>query len=239
MSYLLEEVKKATEIYVHLLEKGELKLETNKELFNLYSEPNIKEILDGMAEQSNVYIRQIVDSIYLIPNIENEFLGYKRNELKIAILGRQSELRMEDYYLSIYIIILLLSEFYGGMGTTQKIRDSIELNAIENMVNKRLEPFMEKDVTELEGETKLAISAISSLWSSSGNDDDYAKIRTRKWYVKKVCDFLKKEGLVNILDEINLVPTKKLDRIVMNHLLNADRLTEINTILNLEEMKEE
>jgi len=239
MAYLLDEIKKATDIYVYLLEKGELKSEINKELFSLYSEPNVKQILDGMAERSNIYIRQIVDSIYLIPNIENEFLGYKRSELKVAILGRQSEFKLEDYYLVVYIIILLLSEFYAGKGATQKLRESIELNAIETIVTKRLEPLMEKDVTELEGETKLAISVIANLWASSGNDDDYAKIRTRKWYVKKVCDFLKKEGLVMILDEVSVAPTKKLDRLVINHLLNSDRLSEINTILNLEELKED
>jgi len=238
MAYSLDEIKKATDIYVYLLEKGELKSELNKELFNVYSEQNIKEILDGMAQQSDIYIRQIVDSIYLIPNVDNEFLGYKRSELKTAILGRQSEFRLEDYYLAIYVIILILAEFYGGKGATQKIRDSIELNLIENIVSQRLEPLTKKDVTELERETKLAISVIANLWFSAGNDDDYAKIRTRKWYIKKVCEFLKKERLVNILDDINVVPTKKLDRLVMNHLLDVERLVEINTILNLKEVEE-
>lgn len=237
MSYSLDEIKKATDIYVYLIGKGELKSEINKELFSLYSEQNIKQILDGMAEQSDIYIRQIVDTIYLIPNIDNELLGYKRGELQTAILGRRSEIRLDDYYLSIYIIILMLSEFYGGKGANQKIRDSVELIQIENIVSKRLEPLVEKDVTQLEGDTKLAISVIANLWSTSGNDDDYAKVRTRKWYVKKVCDFLKKEGLANILDEINVVPTKKLDRLVMNHLLNAERLAEINTILSLKEVE--
>jgi hypothetical protein len=239
MAYSLDEIKKATDIYVYLLEKGELKSELNKELFNVYSEQNVREILDGMAQQSDIYIRQIVDAIYLIPNIDNEFLGYKRSELKVAILGRQSEFRLEDYYLSIYIIILILSEFYGGKGSTIKLKDSIELTFIENTVSQRLEPLTKKDVTELEGETKLAISVIANLWFSSANDDDYVKVRTRKWYVKKVCEFLKKEGLVNILDDINVIPTIKLDRLVLNHLLNAERLSEINTILSLNEVEEE
>ncbi|MCB2290819.1 DUF6063 family protein [Clostridium sp. CS001] len=239
MAYSLDDVKKATDIYVYLLENGELKAEPNKELFDTYGEVNVKEVLEGMAERSNIHIRKIVDAIYLIPNIDNEFLGYKRSELKVAILGRQSEFKLEDYYLSIYIIILILSEFYGGKGATIQLKDSIELTFIENTVSERLEPLTEKDVTELEGETKLAISVIANLWFSSGNDDDYAKIRTRRWYVKKVCEFLKKEGLVNILDDINVTPTTKLNRVVLNHLLNAERLYEINSLLNLEEVEVE
>ena len=48
--YSLEEIKKATDIYVYLIDKGELKLDDDKELFNSYGEQNIKVILDGMVE---------------------------------------------------------------------------------------------------------------------------------------------------------------------------------------------
>lgn len=247
MAYLLEEIKKATNIYVYLLENGELKSSINKELFDQYNIKSVKEILDSMALESKVSIRQISDSIYIIPNIDNEFLGYKRSELKTAILGKQKinidgnqkDATLEHYYLVIYIIIVLLSKLYGGKGAMTKLTDSIELSEIENIISKRLEPFIEKDVTELEIETKLSISVIANLWYSATNDDDYAKIRTRKWFVKQVCIFLEKEGLANILDKTSLVPTKKLDRLVINHLLNGDRLVEINMLLNLKENEED
>lgn len=237
--YSLEEIKKATDIYVYLIDKGELKLDDDKELFNSYGEQNIKVILDGMAQQSNIYIRLLGDSIYLIPNVDNEFLGYKRGELKTAILGRRSDIRLEDYYLSIYIIIVVLCEFYGGKGVDPRLRTSIELNDIEVIIHQKLVPLTEKDVSKIEGETKLAISVIANLWVNTINDDDYNKVKSRKWYIKQVCEFLKKEGLVNILDETNVVPAKKLDRLVLNHLLNADRLAEINKALNMAVMEDD
>jgi hypothetical protein len=230
--YSIEDIKKSIRIYNFLQQNGELTLNDDKEIYTSYSDENVKEILKAIGEEAKVYIRKYDDTIYLIPEVENEFLGYKRAELKKEIFGR-TDTRNIDYYLAMYIIILLITEFYGGKGSKVRTRDFIEIGDIDEKITDKLETFINHDNEASKFSAGIAIIDISKHWFTLINEDEAKSVRTRRWYIYQVCSFLKKEKMINIQDDTIIIPTNKLNRLVANYFLNFERLDEINHILNI------
>lgn len=229
--YSLEEIRKAMRLFMYLIENNELRAKDDIELYRLYTEQPVQEIIQAFEEESKVSIKKYDDTIYFIPHTDNEFMGYKRAELKREIFPR-SDMKNIDLFLAMYIIIALTSEFYSGKGMTVKIRDLIELGELDQKITERLEPYADSDDTTVDDMSKLAITDIANYWFTLLNEDDAINTRTRRWYVKCVMDFLKKEDLINIQDETVIIPTSKFNRLTANYFLNFDRLDEIQGILS-------
>jgi hypothetical protein len=229
--YSMDDIKLAIRVYNFLQQHGELTIDGDKELYNSFNENNVRDILIEIGEEVQVHIKKYDDTIYLIPYVDNEFLGYKRAELKREIFGR-TDIKNIEYFLSMYIIIVLISKFYNGGSSNIRTRDLIDIGEIDETITDKLEFLKERDNKQLEGETNLAISDIAKYWFTLINEDDSAKIRTRRWYIYQICRFLKNENLVNIQDETVIIPTNKMNRLVSNYFLDYERLSEINRILD-------
>lgn len=229
--YSMDDIKLAIRVYNFLQQHGELTIDQDKELYNSFNENNVRDILIEIGEEVQVHIKKYDDTIYLIPYVDNEFLGYKRAELKREIFGR-TDIKNIEYFLSMYIIIVLISKFYNGGSSNVRTRDLIDIGEIDETITDKLEFLKEKDNKQLEEETNLAISDIAKYWFTLINEDDSAKIRTRRWYIYQICRFLKNENLVNIQDETVIIPTNKMNRLVSNYFLDYERLSEINRILD-------
>ena len=52
-----------------------------------------------------------------IPKEDNNFLGFSKNQLKQALC--KSTATDKDYYLSQFVILTLLVEFYDGQGSSE------------------------------------------------------------------------------------------------------------------------
>ena len=228
--YILEDIRKAMRLYNYLLVQGELTAKADKELFQSFSEAKVREILEAMEEEGQVNIRRYDDTIYLIPQVDNEFLGYKRSELKREIFPR-SDMRNIDLFLAMYIILQLTTEFYSGKGSNVKIRDLIQLGELDEKITERLELFLQGEDKAVNEQTGLAINDIAKHWFTLTNEDDATVVRTRRWYISQVMNFLKKENLINIQDETVIIPTSKFNRLAAYYFLSFDRLEDINRIL--------
>jgi hypothetical protein len=229
--YSMDDIKLAIRVYNFLQQHGELTIDGDKELYNSFNENNVRDILIEIGEEVQVHIKKYDDTIYLIPYVDNEFLGYKRAELKREIFGR-TDIKNIEYFLSMYIIIVLISKFYNGGSSNIRTRDLIDIGEIDETITDKLEFLKGNDNNKLEEETNLAISDIAKYWFTLINEDDSAKIRTRRWYIYQICRFLKNENLVNIQDETVIIPTNKMNRLVSNYFLDYERLSEINRILD-------
>jgi hypothetical protein len=229
--YILEDIRKAMRLYNYLLSQGELTTKDDKELFSYFSDAKVREIIEAMEEESRVSIKKYDDTIYLIPDVDNEFLGYKRYELKKEIFPR-GEMKNIDLFLAMYIMLQLTSEFYSGKGSNVKIRDLIQLGELDEKITQRLELFSNTEDKSVDEETGLAMTDISKYWFTLTNEDDMASLRTRRWYILQVMNFLKKENLITIQDETVIIPTSKFNRLAANYFLNYDRLEDINRILS-------
>ncbi|MCR3921183.1 MAG: DUF6063 family protein [Firmicutes bacterium] len=228
--YTLEDIRIAMRLYNYLLVHGQLTAKDDKELYHCFTEGNVKEIIDAIEEEAQVSIKRFDDTIYLIPDVDNDFLGYKRAELKKEIFPR-GDLRNIDLFLAIYIILQLTAEFYSGKGSNVKMRDLIQLGELDEKVTERLEIFSTSPSTAVDDETGLAITDIAKYWFMLTNEDDATIFKTRRWYISQVMSFLKKENLINIQDETVIIPTAKFNRLAANYFLNYERLDDINRIL--------
>ncbi|MFA6941957.1 MAG: DUF6063 family protein [Clostridiaceae bacterium] len=229
--YSLDDIRKSIKLINFLLERGELTENDDAELYSLFSDASVREILEVYGEESSVSIKKYDDTIYFIPGTDNEFLGYKRAELKKEIFPR-GDMKNIDLFLAMYIIILLTAEFYSGKGTNVKIRDLISLGELDEKITERLELFEDEEDNSKYAVTGIAITDISKYWFTLINEDDSEIMRTRRWYINQVMNFLKKEGLINIQDETVIIPTAKFNRLASNYFLNYDRLEYIENILN-------
>lgn len=229
--YTLEDIRKAMRLYNFLLAQGELTAKEDKELFQSFSEGKVREIIEAFEEESRVSIKKYDDTIYFIPQADNDFLGYKRSELKKEIFPR-GEMKNIDLFLAMYILLQLTSEFYSGKGSNVKIRDLIELGELDEKITDRLEFFLVSEDKSVDEETSLAITDIAKYWFTLVNEDDAQSLRTRRWYISQVMNFLKKENLINLQDETVIIPTSKFNRLAANYFLNYERLEDINRIIN-------
>lgn len=236
--YTLEDIRKAMRLYNYLLAQGELTEKDDKELFQYFSELNIREIIGAFEEESRVSIKKYDDTIYFIPEVDNDFLGYKRSELKKEIFTR-SEMKNIDLFLAMYIMIQLTSEFYSGKGNNVKIRDLIQLGELDEKITERLELFLDNEDKSVDEESNLAITDIAKYWFTLTNEDDAIALKTRRWYILQVMSFLKKENLINIQDETVIIPTSKFNRLAANYFLNYERLEDINRVFSEKRMKED
>ncbi|HEY5563038.1 MAG TPA: DUF6063 family protein [Clostridiaceae bacterium] len=235
--YTLEAIRKAMRLYNYLLQQGELTAQEDNELFQSFSDMEIREIIEAFQEESKVSIKKYDDTIYFIPNVDNEFLGFKRYELKREIFPR-GDTKNIDLFLAMYILIQLTCEFYSGKGTNVKIRDLIQLGELDEKITERLELFAKSEDKSVDDETSLAITDIAKYWFTLVNEDDSEDYRTRRWYISQVMTFLKKENLINIQDETVIIPTVKFNRLASNYFLNYERLEDINRVFNEKYMEE-
>lgn len=236
--YLLEDIRKSMRLYNYLLEHGELTAKEDKELFQSFSDIKIREIIEAFEEESRVSIKKYDDVIYFMPDVDNEFLGYKRAELKKEIFPR-SDMKNIDLFLAMYIMIQLTSVFYSGSGTNVKLRDLIQLGELDEKITERLELFLQSEDNTVEERSGLVIRDIAKHWFTLTNEDDAADFRTRRWYISQVMSFLKKENLINIQDETVILPTAKFTRLAANYFLNYERLEDINRVFNENTVQED
>ncbi len=236
--YILEDIRKAMKLYNYLLSQGELNTQDDKELFQYFSDVKVREIIAAIEEESQVSIKRYDDTIYLIPDVDNEFLGYKRSELKKEIFPR-GEMKNIDLFLAMYILLQLTTEFYSGKGSNVKIRDLIQIGEMDEKITGRLELFSTSEDKSVNDRTGLAMTDIAKYWFTLTNEDDATVFRTRRWYINQVMNFLKKENLINIQDETVIIPTSKFNRLAANYFLSYERLEDINRILNEKSIMEE
>lgn len=96
--------------------KHELREEDEQALYKAYTEEeDIQNIVKSQAETASCDIERYGNTIYLIPQEENNFLGYSRVELKKELC--KSTATNKDYYLAQFVILTLLTEFLMVMET--------------------------------------------------------------------------------------------------------------------------
>lgn len=225
------QIESAMKIYYYLLKEGELSLEKNKDLYLLYSDDEIKAIVEVLARESDVIIEKYNQVIYLIPSEENSVLGFKDSEL-YAIASSAND-RETTKYLSLYIIALIITLFYCGKGNRIKSRDFMSVSEVVSKVSERLGyAFSRADIEEIQEDAKYNIVSIYHYWNALRDDDDNPNIRKSRYgYVRRVCSFLDKQNLLQYdAKEEDIRPTPRLTHLMSYSFLNKDRQEIINKL---------
>jgi hypothetical protein len=222
-------LEKAMRIYYFLLKEGELTFENNKELYLDYSDGEVRSLLEIMAKESDVSIERFNQVVYLIPDEDNDVIGIKDMDLQKII---SYDARKIDFYLSQYIITMIIMVFFSGRGSFVKSRDFIRLAEFEEMITSRLSyANSKKNIQREQEEALFNITAMFEQWNAL-QIDEQGKRKTKYGYIRSVCGFLAKHDLL-IYDmvEEDIRPTNKLTHLMMYHFLDGDRIEVIDKIL--------
>lgn len=229
------EIQKASEIFAALLSSRSISINQNKEFFENYNEDNVRKILEVFTDSINCSIGKINDALYLLPKTDCFEFGYTRQELKKALVGR-TDVKNEEFYLALFMVLVLFSEFFSGQGAYLKTRMFISKSEFQEILSNKLEKYETGILEEVFENTKLPMSIISNYWKSLILEDSSKATRTKFWYIERVLEFLQKESLVKVMDLTDIYPTKEMEDIVSSKMLDIDRAKEISEAIDSENL---
>lgn len=223
MSISLKDYKTANEIFYKLLKKSEIKENEFKDLFLSYvNNNNVREALDSICEVAKVKIIAISNTLYLIPNNDNDIIGFDYR--KEPLLGKD----LKDSYLGYLIMTIIFSEFTNEISPASYIQVVDLLSLVQESLDRSA---TRDDIEEIEKKCEFNIVAIKALWESKRKWDESSKkgISTTSadfqiGFIRKIISFLKNEGLlIYIQDEDKIKSTKRFVDLMNNYFLDEDR----------------
>lgn len=236
MAYELDEIKISQEIFYYLLENHELREEEENILYRAYTEQEeIQNLVKSQGEIADSNIERYGNVIYLIPREENNFLGFSKAQLKVALC--KSNATDKDYYLSQFVILTLLVEFYDGQGSSSKSREYIRVGELQNCISSRLKEGAQNVAEEEEEQQGIAFSNMLEAYEALRSDDKGSRARTTKeGFLHHILVFLQKQGLVEYVEQDEMIKTtKKLDNFMDWNLLNQNNYQRVLRVLGVTE----
>lgn len=225
MAYTTEEIKISNKIFYHLLRYGELK-EGSEELYKSYSEnENVTELVKELGEASECYVKKYGGVVYLIPKEDNDFIGYSKGELKKTLC--KSGANDKDYYLSQFVILTLLVEFYNSQSATSKSREYIKVGEFLNIITDRLKDGIERSHNN--EESGIAYENILERFEALKSSEKKSMSKTTKeGFINTILDFLDRQGLIYYIKGDDMIKTtKKLDSFMDWNLLNKNNYNRV------------
>jgi len=232
MSYQIEEVKLSQQIFYHLLSQRELNEQQDKALYYVYTgNETVMNLVKSQGEIANCVIERYGSSIYLIPKEENEVLGFSKRELKKVLC--KSSGTDKDYYLSQFVILTLLVEFYDGQGQSAKGRDFMRVGELQNIIAERLKEGATYYDEEQQQQLGIAYSNMLEAFEALRSDDRGSKQKTTKeGFLHGIFKFLQEQQLIEYIEADEMITTtKKLDQLMDFNLLNQNNYTRVLHVL--------
>lgn len=234
MAYELEEIRTSQEIFYYLLEHHELREEEEQLLYKAYTEQEeIQNLVKSQGEIAGSNIERYGNVIYLIPKEENNFLGFSKAQLKAALC--KSNGTDKDYYLSQFVILTLLVEFFDGQGSSSKAREYMWVGELQNCISRRLKEGAENAAEEEEEKNGIAFSNMQEAYEALKSVEQGSRARTTKeGFLYNILIFLQKQGLIEYVEQDEMIKTtKKLDNFMDWNLLNQNNYQRVLRVLGV------
>jgi hypothetical protein len=169
-------------------------------------DPDLFGRLEAVAASFECEVLMYNGTLYLIPNADNTYLGYSRAQLKNTLLKGTENLG--HYYLYMFIILLILVEFYGTEYGRGHSRDFIQIGIFMNKVRDAL-----KNGTEMqENDSQIPFERMLAIYEQMEEGIGTAKRASQYGCIRLVCKFLESQGLINWMEnEDQIRTTRKLD----------------------------
>ena len=235
MAYEFEAIRSSQEIFYYLLEHHELWEEEEPLLYKAYAEQEeVQNLVKSQGEIADCDVERYGNVIYLIPKEENNFLGFSKAQLKSVLC--KSNATDKDYYLSQFVILTLLVEFYDGQGSSSKSREYIRVGELQNSISERLKEGAGNSLEE-EEKAGIAFSNMLEAYEALKSDEKGSRARTTKeGFLYYILTFLQKQGLVEYVEQDEMIKTtKKLDSFMDWNLLNQNNYKRVLRVLGVTE----
>lgn len=235
MAYELEEINLSQSIFYYLLKYRELKEDEERLLYKAYVEnENVMNLVKSQAVIAESDVERYGNVIYIMPKEENNFLGYSKYELKSALC--KSSATDKDYYLSQFVILTLLVEFYDGHGSSSKSRDYIKTGELQNAISERLKEGSTHTEDDEEDKNGLAFSNMLEAYEALRSEEHSKKKTTKEGFLYSILSFLQSQGLILYIEEDEMIKTtKKLDSFMDWNLLNKNNYHRVMQVLGVTE----
>ena len=239
MAYEAEEIRTSQEIFYYLLEHHELREEDELLLYKAYAEETIRNLVKSQGDIAGCNIERYGNVIYLIPKEENNFLGFSKQQLKSTLC--KSGATDKDYYLSQFVILTLLVEFFDGQGSSSKSREYMRVGELMNCLSARLKEGAAEEIGEDEEEKKAADTAgisfkiLYETYEALKSDDRGSRMKTTKeGFIYNILMFLQKQGLIEYVVQDEMIKTtRKLDNFMDWNLLNQNNYQRVLRVLGV------
>lgn len=235
MAYELGEIRLSQQIFYYLLEHFEIREEDEERLYRAYTEEEqVQNLVKSQAEEAECTIERYGDVIYLIPKDENVFLGFSKAKLKEVLC--KSGATDKDFYLSQFVILTLLVEFFDGQGSSSKSREYIRVGELQNCIAQRLREGVENTTPEEEEQKGIAFRNMQEAYEALRSEEKGSRARTTKeGFLHGILIFLEKQGLIDYVEEDEMIKTsRKLDNLMDWNLLNQNNYQRVRKVLEHE-----
>lgn len=232
MAYEIEDIRLSQEIFYYLLEHHELREDNELRLYKAYTqEDTIQNLVKSQGEISDCHIERYGNVIYLIPKENNSFLGFSKAQMKAALC--RSNATDKDYYLSQFVILTLLVEFFDGQGSSAKSREYMRVGELQNCISKRLKEGAKSRGEEEEEKQGIAFSNMLEAYEALRSEEKGSRAKTTKeGFLYHLLTFLQKQGLIDYVEEDEMIKTtKKLDSFMDWNLLNQNHFQRVKKVL--------
>ena len=232
MAYEIEDIRLSQEIFYYLLEHHELREDNELRLYKAYTqEETIQNLVKSQGEISDCHIERYGNVIYLIPKENNSFLGFSKAQMKAALC--RSNATDKDYYLSQFVILTLLVEFFDGQGSSAKSREYMRVGELQNCISKRLKEGAKSRGEEEEEKQGIAFSNMLEAYEALRFIIVGSRAKTTKeGFLYHLLTFLQKQGLIDYVEEDEMIKTtKKLDSFMDWNLLNQNHFQRVKKVL--------
>lgn len=249
MAFEIDSILQSQKIFYHLLKNGQLEESEAPELYKAYVEQEeVMALVKSQGEVADSVVERYGNVIYLMPEVSNTMLGFSKAELKKILCKSTGTDR--DYYLSQFLILTLLAEFYDGQGSHCKSRDFIRMGELQNILSERLKTgrMLEEEREQNEAgeddrkspkkETMLDYQSMSMAYEALKSEDKKrSRARTTKeGFLYTVMDFLEEQNLVIYIQEDEIIKTTdKLDHLMEMKLLNRANYKKMMRALGVED----
>ena len=242
MAYEAEEIRTSQEIFYYLLEHHELREEDELLLYKAYAEEEtIRNLVKSQGDIAGCNIERYGNVIYLSPKEENNFLGFSKQQLKGTLC--KSSATDKDYYLSQFVILTLLVEFFDGQGSSSKSREYMRVGELMNCLSARLkEGAAEETATEEDEDGKnskdtagISFKILYETYEALKSDDRGSRMKTTKeGFIYNILMFLQKQGLIeSVVQDEMIKTTRKLDNFMDWNLLNQNNYQRVLRVLGV------
>ncbi len=236
MAYELDTIRTSQEIFYYLLENHELREDEEALLYKAYTEQEeIQNLVKSQGEIADSSIERYGNVIYLIPREENNFLGFSKVQLKSVLC--KSTGTDKDYYLSQFVILTLLVEFFDGQGSSSKAREYMRVGELQNCISQRLKEGASNMEEEEEESHGIAFSNMLEAYEALRSDEKGSRAKTTKeGFLHHILIFLQKQGLIEYVEQDEMIKTtKKLDNFMDWNLLNQNNYKRVLRVLGVTE----
>ena len=188
--------------------------------------------MKSQGEIAGSNVERYGNVIYLIPKEENNFLGFSKQQLKGTLC--KSGATDRDYYLSQFVILTLLVEFFDGQGSSSKSREYMRVGEFMNCISLRLKEGADEEETK-EDTAGISFQVLYQTYEALKSDDRGSRAKTTKeGFIYNILMFLQKQGLIEYVVQDEMIKTtRKLDNFMDWNLLNQNNYQRVLRVLGV------